>query len=623
MNANGRNSHHYKHHNNTQMNNEKILNSTDYLILFILAGLTFCIAFGMSAPSLFINDEWITVNQVNQLTSGTQLVENEGKYGRSIEGETSAYFIARDNYLAYSIFLPIISLPVMHFIIWAGDQFRLFLLTFWFITGMCSLIVGIWLLSRFSEKKYTYLGGVILILFFSIFLLNIYYYQPFMASFLDSPIESAAVIFSNEILFAMITPMLYVLFRNVSLSRWTSLANSLIVICCSTYLFWSASAKDHILVAFILTSIIFFFSSTLSNQKGYKWFTLFMLTGLLCWSRPEFGFFILTGLIIWYLFSFISTKSGRIVIKLDNLKNKFLAVPGCVIGLCPFFLNNFLVTGNPIIPPQYLYVISGKNSAISAIALDTEYSTSFLTKIFSYLEQVFLFFSPNIENIVIDGLGILFSPVNNGVGILFICPIILPALLYGLLNFRSYKMKYPVPIRQMLIFSALISVLTVIAYLRVIHGSTVSPGILPDMRYFSPLYLPMGIISVLLLSPIISVKPERWLKYILLSVVVFAPILVIGTIVALPHGVTYNMYVHFFMRILLILLLVLFGLAAFNKKFWSSDGIFPIIFSFLLMIPSAFQFLHLIIYSIGKSNGYYFWLPVLEYLFSHVFSIIQ
>ncbi len=605
------------------MNKDLILNSTDYIILFILAGMTFCIAFGMSAPSLFMNDEWITVNQLNQLTSGAQLIENEGKYGRSIEGETSAYFIARDNYLAYSLFFPIISIPAMQLIILSGDLFRLNLLIFWFILGMVSFIAAIWLMSHFPDRKYFYLGWLILILFFSLFLLNIYYYQPFLASFQDSPIESAAVIFTGEILFAMMTPMIYTLFRNISFDRWTSLISTIIIISCSSYLFWSASAKDHILIAFLLTTILLTFSSIIANQRGYKWFILFVLSGLLCWARLEYGGVILAGLLIWLIFSFFFIKSGEIIYNIEGWEMKILAIPGMIIGLIPLFINNYFVTGNPLIPPQYLYFLARDSSMISVISSGNGYHTDFIAKIVLFSNQIFSFFSPKFDNIFIDLLGLLFSPINGGVGLLFICPIILPALLFGLLNRSSFRTKYSNKIKQMLLFSTLIAAFTIIAYLRSIHGSTVSPGILPDMRYFSPLYLPMGIISVLLLSPIMSVKPERWLKYILLSVVVFAPLLVVGTIAALPHGVTYNMYVHFFMRILLILLLFLFGMAAFNKKFWSSDGIFPIVFSLLLIIPSAFQFLHLIIYSIGKSNGYYFWLPVLEYLFSHVFTIIQ
>ena len=195
------------------------MNRIDILIFFILGAITFCIAFGLSSPALLINDEWITVNQVNQLATGSQLVETEGKYGRSFYGEESAYFTSRGSYLAYTYFLPILSLPAMYGIMGAGDLFRLLLLIVWFALGISALFVSLWLMDLSKNKRGINLIWILIFLFFGLFLANIYYYQPYESSFIDSPIESAAVILTNEILFSLMTPMIYFIFRNLSLPR--------------------------------------------------------------------------------------------------------------------------------------------------------------------------------------------------------------------------------------------------------------------------------------------------------------------------------------------------------------------------------------------------------------------
>ncbi len=112
----------------------------------------------------------------------------------------------------------------------------------------------------------------------------------------------------------------------------------------------------------------------------------------------------------------------------------------------------------------------------------------------------------------------------------------------------------------MMKFSLIVIILTFIAFSRVIYGSTTSLGSLPDMRYFSPLYLPLSIISILLLSPLIMKTSEQYLKYLSISVFICAPILVIGTASALPYGFTNFMCTNFFMKILIFLVLLIFGL---------------------------------------------------------------
>src|SRR5512138_3001996 len=53
----------------------------------------------ISNPAIYMNDEWITANQLHQLDAGHQLTLSEGKYGVTANGTVSAYFTSRQNVL--------------------------------------------------------------------------------------------------------------------------------------------------------------------------------------------------------------------------------------------------------------------------------------------------------------------------------------------------------------------------------------------------------------------------------------------------------------------------------------------------------------------------------------------
>jgi hypothetical protein len=598
------------------------MNQKDALILFILGSLTFCIAFGISSPALLVNDEWITVNQVNQLATGTQIIESEGKYGRTYDGEESAYFRAKGSYLAYTLFLPILSLPAMFGILLVGDLFRLILLVLWFGLGIFALFASLHLLNKSGKNVLSVMIWVLIFIFFILFLINIFYYQPYESSFIDSPIESAAVILTNEILLAMMAPMIYAIFRNVSVPRKTSIIGAISVLCCSSYLIWSSSAKDHLLVAFLLTALILVFSSIIHRDSMIKWFLLFVISGLLCWARTEYGIIIGMGLIIlMVIFLFIRKDEPK------NLASNIfhMLIPGfigMIIGLFPFLINNYLITGNPFIPPQYIYLTTGRGTLASILTTDNPGSMSISYSGFTFIHQAISFYSPNTENFLKDIIGIFLTPENNGVGILFICPIILPAILYAIVRYKAVSIQLSQKTSLMLYFSFFITFLTLLGYLRVLHGSIISSGSLPDMRYFSPIYLPLGIISILLLSPIININPDRWLRYLFITLFLGVPLLTIVSIMYLSHGISFEGYVNIHVRILFILLLLLFGIAAISKDFWNKNRLFPLFFSLLILIPSSFQFFFVLVNALAKINGYLYWQPFLQYLFTYVFLVM-
>ena len=172
------------------------------------------------------------------------------------------------------------------------------------------------------------------------------------------------------------------------------------------------------------------------------------------------------------------------------------------------------------------------------------------------------------------------------------------------------------------LFSGFIAVITFLGYLRVLHGSTISSGSLPDMRYFSPIYLPLGIISVLFLSPLIDKNSDRWIGYIIGIIFICVPLLAVFTLIYLSYGVSFEAYANLYLRMLLFLFLLMSGIAAWTRTLWNNQIILPLLCALLIMVPSAFQFFFVVVNALSKMNGYLYWLPVLQYLFTNVFMVL-
>jgi hypothetical protein len=99
-----------------------------YLFTFILV--TFFIL-SITGAGIFVDDEWVSAQQLRQLGEGHQITITEGPYGYFANGTMGNYFAYRDGRLMYSMALPIISFPIYELIKLSGDQFRIICLSIW------------------------------------------------------------------------------------------------------------------------------------------------------------------------------------------------------------------------------------------------------------------------------------------------------------------------------------------------------------------------------------------------------------------------------------------------------------------------------------------------------------
>lgn len=592
-------------------------NRKDLTIFVILIGLSFSIIIGLSSPALYLTDEWITVNQLNQLQSGSQLLNTEGKFGQLFTGETSLYFTTRGNFLAYSLFLPVASLPALNLFLILGDSFRFGVLLIWGIITLISLLLVTNLLSTSGRKKSVHFCYFLIVAFIIFFFCNFLLYTPFSASLKDSPIESAAVIFTNEVLLALMVGILYLFYRNILITRRLSIAATIITMCCSSYLFWSSTAKDHMLIVFLLSCALFFCSELLVKRTNFSGFLLFVTFGLIAWTRPEIGFFILGGVVLWYLFQIIKTEPATLQKSAySHYYSRLIPLSGLFIGLTPFFINNAIITGNPIIPTQLLYLQErgsniGENISSNVATIVTSGSVHEQPLL---LDKIILFFTPDFSSWVDDLFGIFFYPITGAAGIFFICPIIIIAVFSQILYTKPGFKKFNQIEKQVFQFCLLLTIIIFLSLVRNLHGLNTSMGIYPDIRYLSPLYLFMSVISILLIQKADLLSERILLRFLIISTAVIPFVLIIGMVLTEPFGgllIGQYQLLWVLTYILVIASCILMTLPIKNSL---KKTHFSLMITLVAIIPLTWQIMLISLYAVVKMNGYPYWIPFAEFI---------
>src|SRR5690606_34668321 len=74
---------------------------------------------------------------------------------------------------------------------------------------------------------------------FAGFLANLVFYYPWPFTAPDAPVEAAAVVFTNHLLFAALAVMAYLTCRIIFEDTWFSLFGTIACVSCSSYIFWA------------------------------------------------------------------------------------------------------------------------------------------------------------------------------------------------------------------------------------------------------------------------------------------------------------------------------------------------------------------------------------------------
>jgi hypothetical protein len=604
------------------------------IILFLIA---LFLVISITNPAMYLNDEWITANQLHQLNIGHQVTFGEGKYGVTENGTVSAYVVIRQNVLLYSLALPIASLPVTNLFGLMGDNFRLGVTLLWsiipfLVTLMCWAHFPAY--SRVGRVRLPFLG---LLLGAGLFLGNLLLYKQFPYSAPDAPFEVAAIALTNEILFALTAALVFETSRFIFKDLKTALFSTFATIACSSYIFWAGTAKDHILAVAVFALVIFFMVRYLSLKKAWNAAAALFFAGLLIWVRPEFGFFVALLSAIFFIAMLLRDPYTRK--NCSNLVVSGAPVLGLLIGGIPFFLNNLLVNKNWLIPVFDLPQSNDLTNAtfrqplpltqIAEVQGQVNESLTFnpvtlLPKAFGLLYR---YYFEKLSWADLSGLAqVMTFPVNGNTGFLILCPLLVIAILCGILGMRTI-FRFGSPGREIFIYLLIAFGAVLLSYLPSMGEMSLSHGVMPDMRYLSPGYIPAGLISLIVLdrSGYLG-NPRTMVRSLIVGAIIFVPGLLIAMLTVAPFGSNYPGFSTFLSFMIICEVVLACGLILVNhmkKQVPERSGRF-IQFLIVGCILTALTFQVMLTFLVGvvvKFNGYPLWIPLIREgynLFFHV-----
>jgi hypothetical protein len=586
-----------------------IIKSNLIPILIFIFALFFLITF--SNPALYINDEWITANQLHQLDIGHQAITNEGKYGVFVNGTETAYFQSHNNQLGYTLMLPILSLPILKIFGVFGDTFRYPVILLWTLLPIIMALLVELYYPKYSRFHGIKLLWIVIPAMFLLFLYNMLNYTIFPFSAADAPNEVAAIVFTQYIIFGLLCIVIYKICETIFEEKKYSLFGTLAIICCSSYLFWAGNAKDHLLVAFILSLVILCIVKFIRSNKYTYALLAFLFIGLMAWARPEVAIAIFIFTLIFYI-----VYQAKDYLKNKNATSlKLLLVPLVTpFGAIPYFLNNLYVMGSPFIPSFNSFSRSNINVSLSSTGSSTGSSVSNNFNIFNSISNIFnsifgYYFSVNWIELPVNLIKVLFKPENGNMGLFAVAPILGLSIIFLVYAYKRCDEKS----RLTICFLLLVLIGCIFAYLPMIDIMNSDHAIAPDMRYFSTAYMPIGLLGLFVINSLISKDHKKELvnslpKYLL----IITPVLLIVLLLIHPFGIATESQV-FALTLLTYIVLLMTIICAILMLYGKLDEKpFIILLMILIALPFAWQIFNLFILSSGKFNGYSYWIPLIQ-----------
>jgi hypothetical protein len=229
-----------------------------------------------------------------------------------------------------------------------------------------------------------------------------------------------------------------------------------------------------------------------------------------------------------------------------------------------------------------------------------------------------------VTTLIYDIFGVLLKPESGNIGVGIVCPLLfIGIVILPVLYFRNKSIFSDKDI-SLIIFLLFAAVAIWAAYFNRIHGMNLSHGVIPDIRYMTPAYIPMGLLGIFGVYSVFhksktteTINEKKTALAMVTSALTIVPAIILAMIFIQPYGGAYPGYTTFFMQ--LVYLMVVVTIIAFIlvelKKI--SVNWFIVSVVLLVSIPLAWQFVMLFLYSTVKFNGYSFWIPFVENLYDN------
>ncbi len=173
------------------------------------------------------------------------------------------------------------------------------------------------------------------------------------------------------------------------------------------------------------------------------------------------------------------------------------------------------------------------------------------------------------------------------------------------------------PNLAVVVFLAVMAGAVRVAYARSLPGLNASGGIIPDIRYLSPLYLPAGLLGVYSIWRLGGAGSKRMALSQIGAIAILTPALLLALMLFQPYGGKYAGYAMFFTRVTFVLLAVVLVLMVMRWRSGVPAAWVTGALALLIAAPFAWQMMMVFLYSVAKFNGYPLWIPVVEMIYQN------
>ncbi|MCX9012756.1 MAG: hypothetical protein OIN66_16765 [Candidatus Methanoperedens sp.] len=317
----------------------KIFTPDNWSVILFLTALIFLIS--MWDIHIFLQDEKPLVNQLVNLEYGSLSLD------RIKIPLGAAWSFEKDGatYSVYSHAVPIFAMPfylILYFISFF-IEIAMFFALFW---SLLIILLGYSLARKFNNGNI--LKFCIVISFF-ILGLNLFLYKPIP---FDAWGELISIQFFNILITSAGVVLIYQLFRAM-FNENSGLFAAIVFLFATPYSFWGVGVKEHALSIFLSLASFFFFYNYLTLRNPGFVYTAYGLSGIIAWGRVFDAlplFFSLYFVDIFFVKGFfkepLKGMRFRQARSFFNYSVKIFVI--MVIALLPYFINNYLVIGNPV-----------------------------------------------------------------------------------------------------------------------------------------------------------------------------------------------------------------------------------------------------------------------------------
>ncbi len=221
------------------------------------------------------------------------------------------------------------------------------------------------------------------------------------------------------------------------------------------------------------------------------------------------------------------------------------------------------------------------------------------------------------DNLVRGFIGVMTFPENNSIGFLIMCPLVVIGV-FSLLLWHWRVLEGSGHRKQVVFFLFLMVSAVFFSYLTKFGSMNTSLGILPDMRYLSPAYIPCGLLSIVVLSRMPFFRqPKEYLVHSIIGSVLVIPVLFFLMVFVHPFGSQYEGYAALFKFTILAELVLCLCLMIISRWYYPRFRIvtvlLPYIIILIILTVFSFQVMLTVLYGmIMKMNGYPFWIPLVR-----------